>query len=1041
MQSYLSPYMSDKLKSLGIPTPRSILKPSIPSIQETPAHKDTDSIVAQAPNTNTTITGIERLDNPFEVIPSNAAVAETRVLLRTEQQQQQVAEERDMKERKEVVDQDAKARREARRKSLANRRVSFAPEATLHTWDVVEYAADSTTSSSSTRRASSAVGETPSAHRQEEPGSAIPSTLSGLTSEHINAASDQQHESKQKTSRRSSGLPSLDFECPEDEFLSSSPSSGGSGIGEDDVVDDGSSSSGSDSDEDGTAMILDEGDDTGMSMASMNSGSSSTESTARLNQALQLAARQAGTRTEHLTEDDEEQDFVSFTPWSHKMDAQGHENLNPFSPAFKAKNEELQEDGNEEDMDMDMDITQAVGRIMPKMQQTRDDKTMDMTVAIGGILPSTRLPSSTRRKSVISKRQSLRRRSSGASSDLGDTEMELTRSVGYIQHMGKHEMSKVDENDDEDMTMELTTVVGGVLASGRCLSGTFANRKPMRRVSAGSAQEDETMDMEMTMAVGTILPNNVRPGNRHATRRASTESIQEDATMEMEMTMAVGKILPGIGRPSHGITEEHTTAEVVTGLRVTGPQHATDAINVGLKENTHIVASESGSPSISAFRGHGLRRSGQKRASMNPTSKEASSATGTPVKETIVAAKQSTPQQGRSSKRVGRSPPSGRAAGITASPYRSPGTEVLIVRNTPEVQGSQLSTTPQSTSRPKLLFRQDDTTGLATPSIVLSHKKRRLSGVGIDKAGLGSPHLAAMLNRRGSIGEDAASFVPGQFNVAQPKIRFTDLVEMEVELENNRRDDENREDGRRIMEREADLAIDDKETTMNLKEMILSLTPKKNPLKGRKSLHVGAAKGILGKRPAELDDDDDDDDNEDDSGIKRLKNHQGSPVKNVKLKAPPTIEETTGRLTRAARRSLAEVTGNHITPTIAVEPGRAACKSPKGTARFRDVGASAQQALPLIENADPIQTEDIADSQNDEPIQLQDFLNMTSIRFIELNTTKRRHTVAPVRLSHVDAQSEEDDMSFERCLIAAACTVPMLELFQHVSGLRLYRAE
>ena len=40
-------------------------------------------------------------------------------------------------------------RRAARRKSLANRRVSFAPEATLHTWSVVELAEDSTTSSAS----------------------------------------------------------------------------------------------------------------------------------------------------------------------------------------------------------------------------------------------------------------------------------------------------------------------------------------------------------------------------------------------------------------------------------------------------------------------------------------------------------------------------------------------------------------------------------------------------------------------------------------------------------------------------------------------------------------------------------------------------------------------------------------------------------------------------------------------------------------------------------------------------------------------------
>ncbi|KAF2454347.1 hypothetical protein BDY21DRAFT_326485, partial [Lineolata rhizophorae] len=55
--------------------------------------------------------------------------------------------------------EDETKRREARRKSLANRRVSFAPEATLHTWDVIEYMRDATTSSS-------ASSSTPSSRRQ-----------------------------------------------------------------------------------------------------------------------------------------------------------------------------------------------------------------------------------------------------------------------------------------------------------------------------------------------------------------------------------------------------------------------------------------------------------------------------------------------------------------------------------------------------------------------------------------------------------------------------------------------------------------------------------------------------------------------------------------------------------------------------------------------------------------------------------------------------------------------------------------------------------
>jgi kinetochore protein Spc7/SPC105 len=69
---------------------------------------------------------------------------------------------------------------------------------------------------------------------------------------------------------------------------------------------------------------------------------------------------------------------------------------------------------------------------------------------------------------------------------------------------------------------------------------------------------------------------------------------------------------------------------------------------------------------------------------------------------------------------------------------------------------------------------------------------------------------------------------------------------------------------------------------------------------------------------------------------------------------------------------------------------------------------------------------------NDERIHLQDFLNMTSIRFMELTTTKRRHTVAPGTTRESIAASK-DDLSLERCVVAGACTVPMLEMYQHVS--------
>jgi kinetochore protein Spc7/SPC105 len=68
---------------------------------------------------------------------------------------------------------------------------------------------------------------------------------------------------------------------------------------------------------------------------------------------------------------------------------------------------------------------------------------------------------------------------------------------------------------------------------------------------------------------------------------------------------------------------------------------------------------------------------------------------------------------------------------------------------------------------------------------------------------------------------------------------------------------------------------------------------------------------------------------------------------------------------------------------------------------------------------------------SEERIHLQDFLNMTSIRFMELTTAKRRHTQAPEAFKDGQSADSVDDLSLERCVVAGACTVPMLELYQH----------
>jgi kinetochore protein Spc7/SPC105 len=958
------------------------------------------------------ITGSDSLPNPFE-IDSTAAVNETRVALRTEEDQQAAAKAREEKEREEL-EKEVISRRDARRKSLANRRVSFAPEATLHTWDVVVEYQDSTTSSNSTRRASSASGGSvgsPHPKSSEAPNSDPPSTPPEQVEEDTIAASPaHQRDLHQKKRRRSSGIPPMNFNNPDDEGFSSSPFSGDSAGDADEAIEDDSANSNSDSgDDDGTMMSLDGGETTNMSMASVNSGSSTSSST-RLEEALRLAARQAGTQgidfDEHGGEVAEEEEVVaSFAPWAKKTGIQNleseqdQENLNPFSPAFKAGAPPA-----EEDEEMTMDMTHAVGGILPAQQPEDDEMSMDVTRAFGGIITNETMKQPSRRKSMASnRRQSTRRRSSGEASNLDDATMDLTMAIGGIQPSQDETISK----DDEDMTMEFTSVVGGVLAQfnqpakpGRRASMAKQNKRG--RESMESSAGDDAMDM--TVAIGGIMPS-----------ITEAYTAEQDATMGMDMTTALGGILPP-QRSTGSRSQAKKIMEIETDLG-SSPFQAEVRANSPPKPpaSTHTVASETGSPSLAAFRGKGLRRSGDARHSTTPKSRLSTS--GTPIKKPATPSKQLTPQPPRPTT-PGKTPPSKNVVMRTSSPKRLFAEEI------------KASSATKKAATPNKLFQKDKTTGIATPSFVLTPQPRRSSGIGLDKTGLGSPRVAALLDRRGSIGDQAKPFVPNQFEQGAHGVRFDDPRAMEDEIDREREQEEGRENGRKIMEREADQG-EEENATLNLKELIQTMTPKRKPLKGRKSLHVGAAKGILGKRPAELDEEDED---EDSAGVKRLKNHQGSPMKNVKLQAPPTkTETTTGRMTRAARKSLGEAMNSSITPTTRSSPEKAKITTPRHQGRFKDVEAHspAKHIGPPAEK-EPVENPEVdEESFGDDRIQLQDFLNMTSIRFMELTTTKRRHTIAPK--SAAKESGDEKPVSLEDCVAAGAATIPMVELFQHVS--------
>lgn len=931
----------------------------------------------------------------------------------------------------------------------------------------MELAEDSTTSSASTnatRRASSmssALAASPHPQLRSPLPSSDPSEPPSTPPEQVeetvtNASPAHQRDLHQrKRRRRSSVVPPMNFNNPDDEFLSSSPFSGSSAAGSDDtanqtyVTADGDDSSTSEDDgvavDEGESTVMElDGDDTtgqsGASARSNGSNSGSTGSSGKLEAALRQAAKQAGTQgieyDEHgdLTMDmADEEVTAAFQPWIKQgtyipkvvadlSSLQDQENINPFSPAFKAgvtpKPSPSQANHVRDDEEMSMDITRAVGGILAAQVPP-------------GVGHKHTVGSTKRRSSVIG------HRSSDQSSSLADGTMDLTAVVGTIQadHQSRDQRDETSNADeDEELTMEFTSVVGGLIDKNHGskyetrnsvgddqLATRLLLQEERRRDSGSSNLDDDQMDM--TLAIGAILPD------------GTGEALQvEDETMDVDITTAIGSILPkqlsaGNKSQAKALMEQETDAGQLTGSPFEEQLRSVSPSKSAVPNHIATVASETGSPSLTSAKTRGSARKsiGSRQSTPGRVSRQA-----TPVKKPTTPSKQLTPNVPQPRPTTpGKTPPSKNVTFRTSSPKKLFKAEIKSAQST-----------PKSGNR-KNIFRHDARTGMSTPSVVLTPQARITSGLGVDKTGLGSPRVAALLDRRGSIGEQAETFTPQSQVVTG--VRFEDPRIMEQELEKEREEEQRRESGRFVLEREVDNQeyLEEKDATINLKEMIESLTPKKKKLNGRKSLHVGAAKGILGKRPVELDDDEEDED----STPKRLKGREGSPVKNVKLPGPPSKVETTGRITRTNRKGSGQTADNieTATPTTGASPvKRQGATTPKNQGRFKDIATEPMAAKLLVSfeeklNAEPQEIAEPADEED--RIHLQDFLNMTSIRFMELTTTKRRHTVAPNASLEDSARKarveNEDDKSgscrdLESCVVAGACTVPMLELYQHV---------
>ena len=317
-----------------MPVIRSILKPVIPLSPpkpippRTPKTSDSTWDTSASPARRTRLSVARESQSPSKQDIADTGAARqnesgAQIALRTEEEQQAAARTR---EREEAI-----RRRDERRKSLANRRVSFAPEATLHTWDIIETNEDATTSSeatNSTRRQSK--GDTLASDfthgTQHDPNSDNTIQASNTLLPELESGPLDDPSNLPQTRRRSIETAAADFDNRNE--LSSSPGS----IMADDMTQssfvtnpeeeaDDISDTDTYRDDDSTAMDIDEDEATSNSVGSGQTDETSSSSSSALDARLRQAIQQAGTqRLQHFDEptgNDEKDDIQRILKPSH----------------------------------------------------------------------------------------------------------------------------------------------------------------------------------------------------------------------------------------------------------------------------------------------------------------------------------------------------------------------------------------------------------------------------------------------------------------------------------------------------------------------------------------------------------------------------------------------------------------------------------------------------------------------------------------------------------------------------------------------------
>jgi len=785
----------------------------------------------------------------------------------------------------------------------------------------------SSASSASTRRASSA-----SRSSEHETGSDPPST----PPEQADEAEDfpelpaHQRDLHQKKRRRSSAIPPLNFNDPDQDY-SSSPVSGsspmtGSEDAEDESVDD----------DDDTAMSLVSADNTAnITMHSDNSNDTSDSST-RLDDALRQASAQAGTRGIEYDEYGDmsmematEEITNAFQPWAQQgmplppmaqnlVAMQEQENVNPFSPAFRSQLGPKRPStiAEEDDEDMSMDMTRAVGGIVgfKEPSQTEfsvEDDTMDFTQAVGKIYQPS--PVKSPLKSALKRRLS----TTDAGSPINATLTNKIQSIHDQMPANKRRRTSTVDSSLEDATMDFTTAIGTIrerkldeplisltepaTQTQRKASPLKQNRRTSirsrRRSSVqSSASNDETMDF--TMAIGGIKQTPVL--NRRESLKEVEEVEEADSEdLSMEMTTALGDIAPQ--NVSRDISRPVTPRNVSSPLREDPPTTPHDQDR--FKETNDMSAKKLLTPIFeSQVQAPSLEMQPSPKPNVSPV---------------------------RSLPRKSPSPRKSFAKGPSRSPQRTPArispSPLHMESNIVEDQTkTPVATSPSKIQYPVLPSPREILTPEPSPERELQHAAQ-------------SP-LRTPQTPQQAILENADQLSPS----ASKHLRSSN--------------------GKKIQSPAKDVSV---EATRSLSGTIkLMSTPRKD----------------TGTTP-----------------LKRLKDMTPKTAPARKMFTPKQISTPKPKTPLTEAKSLHDDTASRQLH---------------------------EEFLQSLQTSKPMQK-----------VKLNEFLDLAGIKFMDLTTTKRRYTVAPTPAKPSRASDmgmdDSEETTLEDAVVAGACTVPELDLYQH----------